>query len=557
MNLGIDFGSTYTVVSTYRKDLKTAEALDASEASPYLPSEVSVRGDKVEVGKAAKSQNGKKGTRCYKGFKMLLSVEDPEVRKSRGYDEVYTPEKVTELFLDRTVCQILSDSHQETVENLVICAPEIWRKDINTIDARTKLRDITRAFPYVRNVKIVSEPAAASAYFAWNYYKQTGTPYRGNILLIDYGGGTLDITVTNVSTNTKKEKILMEILPLERTGAGENREGKIGSAGIVFMETVTARAIREAGIDRSEEELLEDPHFFKAVNELEEALQSMTQTITDAYDEFGYEELNADDLDEDENEFTSIFYRGEDIPITYSLMMEVYRGEIAPVLRSTLEEMFSLMDARGIHYRNPEQGDFKVALVGGFGNFCLVDHQIQEMLGWGSLIRQKAGFALGRGDREKAVSLGAALLAEGVIDIRRTAPYSIGIYATHDGKERFQYAFHKGQDIEFDRVYYPCTAEGAVVPYLISSIDRFILRFDGERKKDIVATLKPAFRRRMRQELGGNDGPTLGSIGFSLDSSECLHMHFKHYNLRTRRLEGEETSIELTKLQDLIEPVAL
>ena len=39
MNLGIDFGSTYTVISTYRKDLDKVEALEASEASPYIPSE--------------------------------------------------------------------------------------------------------------------------------------------------------------------------------------------------------------------------------------------------------------------------------------------------------------------------------------------------------------------------------------------------------------------------------------------------------------------------------------------------------------------------------------
>lgn len=555
MNLGIDFGSTYTVISTYRKDLDKVEALEASEASPYIPSEVALKGDSYVVGRAAKARNGQKGWRCFKGFKMLLSEEDQKDRRTRGYDDVNTPENITSIFLDRIMSQTLADHNEEKVDRLVICAPEIWRKDINTIDARTKLRDICSRYSFVNrdNTRIVSEPAAASAYFAYNYYLNTGKNFEGNILLIDYGGGTLDITVTNVRSVTKDSRVLMEILPLERTGAGENRDGRIGSAGIVYMESVVAAAIREAGLNITDQELFEDPKFLRAVNEFEDMLQSMTQQVTDAFNEFGDE---LDDLDEDEDEFMVLTYKGEDIVITYSLMMKVYEKVIYPVLDSTLDEMLEMMDGRGIDYKNPTEGNFKIALVGGFGNFCLVDRQISRKLGWVGLDKAKAGFKLVKGDREKAVSLGAALLAEGVIDIHNTAPYSIGIYATQSGKEQFNYAFHKGQDIEHGKAYYPVKADGGIIPYLISSMDRFILRFDGERKRDIVANLKPAFRRRMNRELGGGEFK-LGSVGFSLDSSECLTLHFREYNILTKQLEGEEKAIELTRLQDLIEPVQL
>lgn len=555
MNLGIDFGSTYTVISTYRKDLDKVEALEASEASPYIPSEVALKGDSYVVGKAAKGRNGQRGWRCFKGFKMLLSEEDAKNRRTRGYDDVNTPENITSIFLDRIMSEALADHNETKVGHLVICVPEIWRKDINTIDARTKLRDICSRYSFVNreNTRIVSEPAAASAYFAYNYYLNTGKNFEGNILLIDYGGGTLDITVTNVRSVTRNDRVLMEILPLERTGAGENKEGRIGSAGIVYMESVVAAAIREAGLDLSNQELFEDPKFLRAVNEFEAMLQSTTQQITDAFNEFGDE---LDNLDEDEDEYMVLSYKGEDIIITYSLMKKVYDQVIYPVLDSTLDEMLEMMDGRGINYRNPDAGNFKIALVGGFGNFCLVDKQIGRKLGWVGMDRAKAGFKLVKGDREKAVSLGAALLAEGIIDIHNTAPYSIGIYATYSGKEQFNYAFHKGQDIEHGTVYFPVKADGGVIPYLITSIDRFILRFDGERKRDIVANLKPAFRQRMNRELGGGS-IRLGSVGFSLDSSECLSLHFKEYNILTKQLEGEIKTIELTRLQDLIEPVQL
>ena len=553
MNLGIDFGSTYTVLSTYRKDKKTVETLDASEASPYIPSEVSLKGDKFEVGRAAKVQNGRKGVRCFKGFKMLLSQENAEARRTRGYDETNTPEAITAIFLEKILRRVLADANEQRVESLVICAPEIWRKDIYTIDARTKLRDICGAYPFVGRTRIVSEPAAASAYFAYNYYLNTGSCFEGNILLIDYGGGTLDITVTNVSTTTSNKKVLMEILPLKGTGAGENQEGRIGSAGIVYMESVVAAAARKAGLDRPDKELFEDSRFLKMVNEFEDQLQSMTQTVTDAFNEFGDD---LDDLDEDEDEFTVLGYKGEDIVITYSLMMEVYNRVIAPVLNDTLDEILHQMDEAGIDYHNPDTGNFKMALVGGFCNFCLVDRQISQKLGWGGIDRRKAGLTMERGDREKAVSLGAALLAEGIIDIHNTAPYSVGIFATRNGKDQFDYAFHKGQDIEFGTAYYPVREDGGIIPYLIPNVDRFILRFDGEAKKDIIAKVKLELRRRMNRELGEGE-LKLGSIGFSLDSYECLCMHFREYNIMTKQLEGPEKKIELTKLQDLIEPIAL
>ena len=81
--------------------------------------------------------------------------------------------------------------------------------------------------------------AAASAFFAYNFRQMTKKNFEGNILLVDYGGGTLDITLTNVAADDGDS---VEIKVLERTGAGENEEGKVGKAGIVYMETVMGRS---------------------------------------------------------------------------------------------------------------------------------------------------------------------------------------------------------------------------------------------------------------------------------------------------------------------------
>lgn len=85
-----------------------------------------------------------------------------------------------------------------------------------------------------------------SAYFSYNFKQETGRNFDGRLLLIDYGGGTLDLTLTDVETRPDKEgREGMEIRVLKRTGAGENEEGRIGQAGIAYMETLMEMAIHE------------------------------------------------------------------------------------------------------------------------------------------------------------------------------------------------------------------------------------------------------------------------------------------------------------------------
>ena len=68
VNLGMDFGSTYTTVSVYREDTETLEALILGQGVPYLPS-VAARGKgETLFGTAAKNKTGKKGYTIYEAF---------------------------------------------------------------------------------------------------------------------------------------------------------------------------------------------------------------------------------------------------------------------------------------------------------------------------------------------------------------------------------------------------------------------------------------------------------------------------------------------------------
>ena len=245
MDMGVDFGSTYTTVSIYNQKDKAPEAqrVSGQNDSTYVPSVVSVdKKGKFRYGVAAKNRTGESGARVFKAFKMLLNESDQERLKRRKYTEEYTPYAVTHKFLEYLLGKVRNQYNQnEKIEHLVVGVPEIWFEQLNTMDGQAIVREICQSFDFVdsTNVRVVSEPIAASAFFAHNYQKLKDKCYEGKIFLIDYGGGTLDITLTDVTVKDEYMTIKID----ERCGKGENEEGKIGKAGILYMESVVEEAL--------------------------------------------------------------------------------------------------------------------------------------------------------------------------------------------------------------------------------------------------------------------------------------------------------------------------
>ena len=226
VKLGMDFGSTYTIVSVFREDTGVLEILSLGEGlPPNIPSVVARGKGETLIGFAAKNKTGKKGYTVYKAFKMLLAVTDPGKLAERGYDEENNPVEITRVFIEGVLSQVLESLHETRIDQLVVGVPEIWNNSLETLGGKATLRDICKGLDFVdpEGVKVVSEPAAASAYFAHNYYLITKKNFEGNILLVDYGGGTLDITLSQVTTSDRKDGVnSMELKVLERKGAGES-----------------------------------------------------------------------------------------------------------------------------------------------------------------------------------------------------------------------------------------------------------------------------------------------------------------------------------------------
>lgn len=444
MKIGIDFGSTYSVISAYNDAEERVEILTlAEDDSASIPSVVSVnRNGKVTCGKGAKEQMGKRSVRLFEAFKMLLPETNTDMLRKRGYDDIYSPRRVTKDYLESVLHGILNRYGGDKFEDVVICVPEIWGKNLRTLDGRSILREILTGkdssgteiadgidIP-VGAVRVVTEPEAASAFFAYNFEKETGKNFNGHLLLIDYGGGTLDITLTEVISERQG---VMEIGYREGGGAGENHpdsggDGTIGSAGIAFMQDVVKNAIRNSGIVAEDEYIgYTSPGFASAVRDLESQLKApdRIKEIEDTFGEYGsyYQDYEAI-LEEDPIEFYEIEYNDEPIAVTYQQLYTSYKNVIEGVLNEQIKQINKKVSEHlGSDPTQPEAGvrnDFKIALVGGFGSFYLVKKQIEEI--YNIDLNDKLDMRtknIAANKREQAISLGAALIAAGKIDLQK------------------------------------------------------------------------------------------------------------------------------------------
>ena len=561
LDIGIDFGSTYTVVSVYDHKRGEPEIKPPTKFERGMPTVLAfdTKGN-VRIGSKARSMSDDK-CRKFRTFKMMLAEDDPERLSARGFNAKNSPERITALFLNKMLTELFEVTSQLDVDHLVIGAPLIWNESYETVDGRAKLRDICRSLPVLQSpsgnecrVQVVSEPEAASAYFVYNYREATGHNLNGRVLLIDYGGGTLDITLTEIHTvhGTTAEEDAIEINALYRTGAGENVErGEIGHAGIIYIETLVRNAVKKAlpGVD-----VPYDSRFAAAVDVMEEELQKNKEDIDENFYTYGVDpnNLNEDDMDSDYIFTNRVMYDGTPIPVSYQLMAKTYDEVIRKLFDSKLREVTAYMDQKGWKWGTDAEESFRIALVGGFSNYYLVREQVDSFFKIGSQDTRKANIIRNDEERELAVSLGASLVAAGVMRIRNTAPFSIGVASRSSHSFNISYGLQYGEEIEFGKEYIQCDEKGN--PVLISAIngvEQFLINLSGDPRGVQLYRAKSQFAEQIRAGMGNQYAKV---FGFSLDSSGIITLHVHQYDLISMRYVGTPNPIELTSIKNLFDP---
>ena len=445
MNLGIDFGSTYSMLAYYDEQNDMVQPVQTQNGSRYIPSVACFDySDELITGQQAKDFLQSDPTICaYRAFKMLLNENDPQRLSEMNYTEEYSPRRIAKDFLRQQIVNATKRCKVTSFDKVVICIPKVWNKDLYTMSGKAILQEICmelkEEYGLLEKVVVVSEPAAASAYFAYLHKQNTGTPYGEYMLVVDYGGGTLDISLTQVTAlDGSNDSCGMQIHVVDEAGAGENHQKQVGDAGIAYQEGTVRMALKAAGF----QDIPYDGEFIKAVNNFESAL---INKATDIRDKINFECANqVERLADDHDVLTTLFYKKTRVPITYSLIYQAYTKIIQPVLAASLEEMMVKCRRLFDPLANPEK--LKLALVGGFGQFELVRCQVHDF--FQNTQRTEDG------GREDAVCFGAALIADGVVSLKKVASMSMGLVIQVAGENTFDFAITKNDELEYDQVCY-------------------------------------------------------------------------------------------------------
>lgn len=570
-NLGIDFGSTYTTLSYYDDITRTVQAIPSPDGSYYIPSVACLNEfDELLLGREALGEmRSDHALKPFRAFKMMLHEQNQETLRLHGYGE-QTPETVAAQFLKKYISFAAEGPGVEQFDNAVICVPEHWSRSCSSMSGRAVLMDICKkellwepqkagekGLPMLKNVKVITEPVAASAYYAHSYCQKYRSPFEGIIIVIDYGGGTLDITVTEVTAkNSGSATNVMEIDACWRTGSGENHPDRIGDAGLAYMENVTLLALKRAGF----RDIEIDGAFLRAEEKLEKELMEKTKNLRRRVNQNGMGGL--EDMAEDHETFVRLPYRHKQVPVTYAMLYEVFERYIQPVLEENLRELAAYLQKKNIDLRK-DMDRIKIAVVGGFGQFPLVQKAVWDFCGYvGSeqditaVTRPNNPDQGGMDDKRTAISYGAALIAANAVSVKVTSKYAIGLRVTRNGQETYDYAIRCGQPVIPNHIY-PLGGKWEPIGYGESSKHDdpeampWVFAINNIEDADFAYRMvpRPEVSRKLQEDIHESGAYF---FAFSMDESEIYTVYIYPQDRKTaKRIESQVYVQSLGNFNDI------
>lgn len=196
--IGIDLGTTNSLVSVYRNG--HAELLPNEWGEFMTPSCVGVLEDgTVTVGAVAKERLITHSEETAASFKTWMGTQKEYILGGRRF----LPQELSALVL-RKLAQNAREALGEEIEEAIISVPAYFNDNQR---CATRLAAQLAGLPVKR---LINEPSAAAL-----YYSQSRAQSECRLLVIDFGGGTLDVSVVDCFEN------MVEIVAI----AGNNHLG--------------------------------------------------------------------------------------------------------------------------------------------------------------------------------------------------------------------------------------------------------------------------------------------------------------------------------------------
>ncbi|MEA5515081.1 Hsp70 family protein [Nodularia sp. UHCC 0506] len=221
MGIAIDFGTSNTVITRWNPVTQQPETLTISGLSiqqnlnpPLIPSLVYIEEatqGKVLVGQEVRDRGFdlKNDTRFFRSFKRGIGADIQGFLPELDGENI-TFEQVGELFLTAVIAKLAP--MQGGLDSLILTVP------VDSFEAyRHWLSKVCQALP-VERVQMVDEPTAAALGY--------GLADQEILLVIDFGGGTLDLSLVRLDQSVQDKKPVGFLLKWGNKSLGENSRQK-------------------------------------------------------------------------------------------------------------------------------------------------------------------------------------------------------------------------------------------------------------------------------------------------------------------------------------------
>lgn len=429
--IGIDFGTTNTTLAYYDEEQGQICGYRFNNESEYISSAIAYHKTKNEYCIAADAQAVRDDDNYYfyEYYKIGFVRSGNEIANT-AHGKTYFD--LVKDYLHRLIEVYKQDNllGESLLDVIVLAVPNTFLSN-SELSINSKLENYLKTEAHVP--LLFSEPACSSAY----YSKQIEPEFSGDLIVVDYGGGTLDVSICRITRENKEGNFLPAISIVQQYVMDSDKIISNG-AGIAFCIEMVKNL---TGLKE------DDTDFLPVIYEFDKIL-SCRETINKGLTE--YYANNEDDFADKE---LTIRLNGQNRQASCSLFNKIFNKINKPTLDEALEKTLGAFLSGEL---NNKSRTFRVITVGGFSNLLCVNKIIAEKLGTGlgRLRQDKRLGQLTKTDRYLAVAYGAALYASKEVVKSSEISYELSI-CYYDGKENVVVLIPEGsQENEYTQIYW-------------------------------------------------------------------------------------------------------
>ena len=531
LRAGFDLGTTYSAVCLYDDVSKKTDYLKFDTcARDFFPSLISY--SKAEpslryIGEAARRYRYSPKFDTYDTFKLRLGngARDTDGRAC-------TPFEVTRDFIGELLGKIRQFKGVRPEELILVQAvPDMWKNELQHTQALEQLADVYDGLGLDTQSRISfeSEPVCAAAYYLNEICNGN---YTGYLVVVDYGGGTLDMTLCRAEENGA-------ICVL--CSCGDGGSSGTGCAGNAFDREVTLALAKKYKLDEDQYQP-GMPAFGALQSAFEDCKIASTENTRSAlmnyYESGGFDDRLAFSVT---------------MPLTYD-DYDVYASDLAAAFEAanlqTLRQTVTRMQEHcaALDVNTNDIGQFRILLVGGFSNLHCVENCVREMFGSVAGIDDpRFDNRMNRESRSMAIAHGACLIAAGITPVEYINQTELGFYALDVmGREVAIPIVRKGEPVHHysKPVFSP---HSLIRPFREMPVS-LTLYFDGGsgpvkiKMDELFSSLCPNYEQE----------DNTYRIGFSIDRHRIPHLHIRDASGAENRISLYKTVAQLPAI--MIQP---